>query len=663
MSEEKQNDTKKINEEGSYSQNEIQKYIFTRKKEFDAMIEEYKNSISQKYADLMVKIEQQYKDILERFEGDFQIDDTNADNFKEIVIEEKKVNVSKLAYADSIIQKGIALAFENLKSYLDSIDLEKHYDYAGSFISKALFNERLLQEDIDFTGFTFDFDNKQITEGVNDCITQKVVGDNISYTIMEETTKERDAKFINENSKVIAELEFINIKHQGSEYFKDPKGVFRKLKSMYFKDCVFELENTHDDSIKESERFPSLTSLNFINSFPPQIPQFSFSILPPLSITSSLPHIQVLRLEKGNIVNSEFIKIMFDLIFPTILGKTLKILSFSDNCLTNVDFQRKINIPKNALESLEELNLSNNRLYVFKIIYTNFPHLQLVNLIDNHFSNITDLSIPKKNATPLVLTNRNFYLSSKTNMTNYFEMLKELLPNLKYRLQYMNFSGLFNRFNNQSILNLTLSPVSYLTLINLDLSYCGLHTDIAIEFLLKNKIIKLKTLNLKSNFIEIDFFEKYVSTFNDSIGKKRFIFLEDINLSNNSIENKDFIFISEFIKIHKNLKHLNFQMNPFSKDYYAEKKDFKKKSTSKSGNPTLLGQIEEIKYPMYVIEKPIKTNTMDFCDLLKELFQIDKMTRKFYFDFSTDNRMLNASQIEKKHYTYLIKPKDKEKPK
>lgn len=662
MSEEDKIDTFNASEkENPYSEHVIQKYIFIQKKKFGLMMNQYNNIISKKYDDLMNKLEKQYNDLLERFEGDLQ-NDINADNFNKIVIEEKKVNISKLAEADAIIQKGISLTFENLCSYIDSIDLEKHDNNVGSFISKALFNELLIQEDIDFTGFTLDFDNKQISEGVNDCISQKVVGDNISYSITEETTKERDTKFIHENSNTIAKLEFINVKNQVSEYFKNPKWVFRKLKSIHFKDCIFKVTEKYDDSIKESERFPSLTNLSFINSFPPQSSQFCCTILPPLSITSSLPHIQILRFEKSHIVNSEFNKIMSDLIFSTILGKTLKILSFADNCLTSVDFQ-KIIIPNNALESLEELNLSNNRLYVFKCVYQYFPRLQLVNLIDNHFSNITDLSLPKK-IVPLVLTNRNFYLSSKTNMSKYYDSLKEILPDLKYRLQYMNFSGLFNRFNNQNILNLVLSPVSYLTLTHLDLSYCGLNTDIAIEFLIKNKIIKLKSLNLKSNFIGINIFEKYVKTFNDSIGKKRFIYLEDINLSNNSIENEEFKYVYEFIKIHKNLKHLNLQMNSFSKDYYSEKKDLKKNQLL--NGQTLqcnIGQIEEMKSPVYIIEKEPKVNGMDFCDVLRELYQNEKKTRKFFMDFSTDNRMLNASTIEKNHCTYLIKPKDKNKQK
>lgn len=636
--------------------------LFTsRKDSMHKHLEEHKTKLSEKYSHRINKIVKQFKSINETYIKEF------PESYTDLMDEIRKKAIRNLQ-VEEILLRGILLNLQNYENYIDSVDFETTNDNTGFFVGNALLNESLFNEDHDFASFDYD-NNHLVTKLMYDTIIQKLGANNISYSVTEESLKDKDIRFISENCQVLSSLEFNGIKKTENEYFipNNSKIIFDKLDSITYKDCLFNGVSGINDSTKNA--FTALKTLIYNNSLPANtenIIQF-----PPFTICNSLSSLINLKFEKANIVNSEFVKIMTSIIKNEPLRRQLKTLSFADNQLTSVDFKKRFALSSvKQFDSMEEMNFSQNRIYTFKISYVNaVKHLKLVNLIDNHFSSLTEIDQPKDTDGILFLCNRNLFLTSEANLIKYITFLNKLLPTYRYKkLQFISFSGLFNRFNSKDLLTININQDVCGSLIELDLSYCGLNTEIVISYFANNKkLVKLKTLNLKANFIEMDFFQQYIEHYEQTKDSKCLVYLEDLNLSNNSIKDEDFDYAYKFILLQRNLKHLNLQMNSFGKEYHAEKKEEKSLAKDNQKEPSALkGEEKQVNpekinmtfyKPVDIVIDPSKK--VNFIDFIRLIYYPDKPFRKFYLDFSTESRLLVASQLEKKNYYYNIKYKSK----
>ena len=154
-----------------------------------------------------------------------------------------------------------------------------------------------------------------------------------------------------------------------------------------------------------------------------------------------------------------------------------------------------------------------------------------------------------------------FLYNVNDNNQKYISYLNTNLPDLDYNLKKINLSFLYNQYNHEEISKLSFSPSIKISLVKLNLSFCGLKDTYISKFFSNNfDLLNLKNLNLHNNFLSVNFF----SLFED---KNKLILidkLEKIDLSFNSIkcQNKDDLEkLNIFIENHKFLKILKLQNN------------------------------------------------------------------------------------------------------
>ena len=192
------------------------------------------------------------------------------------------------------------------------------------------------------------------------------------------------------------------------------------------------------------------------------------------------------------------------------------------------------------------------------------PALKILDLSSNSILTgaIMENMITVKNK--LVLFNDNIFITNNYNNSKiYTDYLNKQLPKLDFGLKVLHLGFTYNKEKQDLMKELKLSPSIKLTLVKLDLSFCGLKTDVLISFLKNNfGLFSLKKLNLKYNNIESDVFTKL--NCDD-------ILLENINiidLSENNIRCTNFEDNENLVKLIK--KYNNLEMIKLLNSYYFE---------------------------------------------------------------------------------------------
>ena len=130
----------------------------------------------------------------------------------------------------------------------------------------------------------------------------------------------------------------------------------------------------------------------------------------------------------------------------------------------------------------------------------------------------------------------------------------------------INFSLLYNKENNIELNILRISPYVKISIIKLNLSYCGLSTEILWKLFQNNYgLLNLISLNLSYNFITNNYF--FLCGGKDILLEN----LRTIDLSMNQIDCNDLGIleqIEKFINNYKKLKKIKIQENCFMNDLY-----------------------------------------------------------------------------------------------
>ena len=262
------------------------------------------------------------------------------------------------------------------------------------------------------------------------------------------------------------------------------------------------------------------------------------------------------------------------------LQDSLQYLSFSGNELTYINLKKFMNSGGN-LKSLQYFDLSRNNIYEF--VTDNFktmPLLRILDLSDNNISNYSFFNsiytLHKKNKMPcaVLLSNNIFVSNNKFNNRNYRKYIYDILTNFKFKIKKVNLTLLYNKDNIEELTQLRISPSVKISLVKLNLSFCGLKTETIWKFFQNNfGLLNLVSLNLSYNFISNSFFSLCAGQ--DILLEK----LKIIDISRNDIHCKnidDLQKIEIFINNYQKLKKIKIQKNDFINELmelYKEKKE------------------------------------------------------------------------------------------
>ena len=324
------------------------------------------------------------------------------------------------------------------------------------------------------------------------------------------------------------------------------------------------------------------------------LPKFNLPVLKKVKIKKSKISLnyffdslveQTSSLKEINIQNCKFNdKNIYD--FFTLLSKkqylqnSLQILGFSGNEITYFNLNSFIN-KGGILKSLNYLDLSKNDIYDFNTEnFKDLPSLKVLDLSDNNISNYLFFDAiknkyRKKQMGCIVLLSNNIFISNnKKNNHEYRKYIYQCLNTFNYRVRKISLSLLYSKDNNEELINLKISPAVKISVIKLNLSFCGLKAETVWKFLHNNYgLLNLVSLNLSNNFVTNYFFVLCVNT--EILLDK----LKIIDLSMNEISCKnmeELTQLEKFMNNYINLKRIKIQDNIFTKELdnlYKKDKD------------------------------------------------------------------------------------------
>ena len=351
-------------------------------------------------------------------------------------------------------------------------------------------------------------------------------------------------------------------------------------------------ENDFKDNEKNNKiKTISLSNLDLFSAAVESLSKINFPILEKLIIKkcyipynchylfqmflSKTSNIKSIKIEYVKLTDKSFNDFISFIIKNQSMLDSIQCLSFKDNNLNSINLE---NLVKNKLNfnNLKELNLSNNNIYNFSAQNIRiFPKLEILDLTNNNINNNLLFEGIRKGKDKniinfIALMCKNIFLYNVgDNNKKYINYLKDNLNDFKYNIKDINLGLLYNKENREDLPNLVFSPMIKLSLIKLDLSYCGLNDNCLSNFLKNNfDLISLTNLNLSNNFLTIKFFSSCCSL-NISGNEIENILLEkikNIDLSFNTIKyqsNNDLIKINKYIDKHSYLKKIKFQNNEF----------------------------------------------------------------------------------------------------
>ena len=290
------------------------------------------------------------------------------------------------------------------------------------------------------------------------------------------------------------------------------------------------------------------------------------------SIVGQTSFLRIINMQNCKLSDKDFNIFFSYLNKKTYLQDSLQYLGFSENQFTYINLKQFV-LKGGNLKNLQYFDLNKNNIYEF--VTDNFkalPVLKVLDLTDNNISNFSFFESiyskhKKKLMSCIVLMCNNLFISNnKENNKNYRKYLYECLPNFKYKIKKVNLSLLFNKDNNEELNILRISPYVKISMIKLNLSYCGLKTETVWKLFQNNYgLLNLVSLNLSYNFITNNYF--VLCGGQDILLEK----LRTIDLSMNDINCNDIDIIEQiekFINNYKKKKKIKIQENSFMNDLF-----------------------------------------------------------------------------------------------
>ena len=425
---------------------------------------------------------------------------------------------------------------------------------------------------------------------------EEFLGRNSNMIINSNILAKIDLKPLNMN-KILENKELSEIFHN---YYLKRKYTFTeiqkfKLKIKSINDLVSTNDTIHEVYNKEKNLSAKVSSISFhqlnLSTFPTERIQYTtFSHLKKLkikkcinlyntniykSIINKSTDLKIIKLEHIQLTDKSLNEFFLDISKINSIINSINYLSFKNNYLISINLKVK----KIIFNNIQMLDFSNNNIYYFSDKnFTLFPNLKIFDLSNNNINNNLLFegivkSKKSKSISFISLMSKNIFLYNvNSNNSNYIKYLNENLPDLDFNLKSINLSLVYNKYNQEELTKLYFSSNLKLSLIKINLSFCGLNDAVIFKFFSNNyDFINLKNLNLSHNFISVNFFP----LFEDKNEIIRINKIKKLDLSFNSLncENKDDLEkIYKFIDNHKFLKILKLQNNPILNLFKKEKK-------------------------------------------------------------------------------------------
>ena len=247
---------------------------------------------------------------------------------------------------------------------------------------------------------------------------------------------------------------------------------------------------------------------------------------------------------------------------PKIL-ESLQFLSFSRNDITKVDLTNNLIKKQCVFKSLQYIDCSRNNIYDFsQNNFQAFPELKVLDLTNNNMSNHFFFENVRKLPDNIVLLSNNMFINNNSdNAEDYRKYLNNKLTKFSHKIIKLDFSYLFYKNKFEKLIDLKLTPMIKISLIKLNLSFCGLDNTTIYKFLKNNfGLLNLKELNLSNNFITIEIFNLILKS--DILLDN--LYSIDLSYNNiNSLNLDDFKHLELFIQLYSKLKKIKFQGTEF----------------------------------------------------------------------------------------------------
>ena len=548
-------------------------YLDKAKKELDKRYSLYINKINEYINENEIKISK----VIPRFETNENFMNYADDKiFKQI---EYILEIHENIF--SALEDHISLLF----TFLDQISLIQQKNPLEYFLntnSNDILNCWFLSKiNFDKLSLSNIIINKNLSDLVSGYLCKKRENNFAKITIQKDTkgNLSLETEFLRDNINNLKKLKFLGLPSDS---------VNQILNQIYNKkEKLFEEENQLDsEKIQIGKKLKSLSIIESNLSTKTELPKINLPVLRkvkikktriPLnyffdSIVGQTSFLKIINMQNCNLNDRDFLDFFQYLNAKTYLQESIQYLGFSGNDLSYINLKKFLN-RGGLMKSLQYFDLSKNNIHEF--VTDNFkglPMLKVLDLSDNNISNYiffdSIYSRHKKNKMPcLVLLSNNIFISNnKYNNREYRKYIYQCLTNFKYKIKKLNLSLLYNKDNNEDLTILRISPSVKISMIKLNLSFCGLKTETIWKFFINNYgLLNLVSLNLSYNFITNDFF--YLCAGQDILLEK----LRVIDLSMNQIgckELNDFKQIENFINNYQKLKKIKIQENNFMKGLF-----------------------------------------------------------------------------------------------
>ena len=490
----------------------------------------------------------------------------------------------------SALEDHISLLFTFLEEYnliQQKNPLENFLNKNSSDILNCWFLSKISFDKLSLSNIII---NKDLSDLVTGYLSKKTNNNFAKITIQKDTVGKLsfETEFLRDNINNLKKLKFVGLPSDSVNSILTQLRKKRKETEIENEEGFVEYSNDIDNPVGIGKKLKSLSIIesNIITNKYTPLPKINLPVLAKVKIKKSkLPldyffdsivgqtsFLRIINMQNCQLTDKDFNIFFSYLIKKTYLQDSLQYLGFSENQLTYINLKQFV-LKGGNMKNLQYFDLNKNNIYEF--VTDNFkalPALKVLDLTDNNISNYsffeTVYSKHKKKVMPCIvlLCNNLFVSNNKENNKKYRKYIYDCLPSFKYKIKKVNLSLLFNKDNNEELYLLRISPYVKISMLKLNLSYCGLKTETVWKLLQNNYgLLNLVSLNLSYNFITNNFFTLCGGQ-DISLEKLRSIDLSmnQINCSDiKSLEN-----IEKFINNYQKLKKIKIQENSFMKDLF-----------------------------------------------------------------------------------------------
>ena len=494
------------------------------------------------------------------------------------ILSDKEINDNILEYINKNIFDKIKQIFDIHETIFNSINdhftllnlflgdnliefncpLEEFILKNSNFILNSFFLSKINMESLCLSKL---LDNKDLGELFKNYYSKKKEDILFKSVILKNVSKISKRNFLQINELKIKSLSCDEINKLYKKISKEQENneeISNKIKNITLSDL-----DIYSSSIENLSKmnYLILEKIKIKNCSIPYKSQIIFQTF--ISKTSNL---KTIKLESVKLTDKSLNDFIIYISTKKSLLDSIQCISFKDNSLYSFNFE---SLTQNGLffTNLEVLDLSNNNIYNFSS--KNFivlPKLQILELSNNNFNNNLFFESVRKSKSHnlisfMVFMCKNIFLYNiKENNENYIKYINDNLINFNYQIKNINLSLLYNKDNCEELTKLFFSPTINFSLIELNLSYCGLNDNIFYSFVKNNfDLINLTKINLSYNLFTIKFFT-FCSEGENIILEK----IKDIDLSYNKVKystNNDLTKIYKYIDKHIYLKKIKLQNN------------------------------------------------------------------------------------------------------